>query len=123
MAKKSYSDHKEAMNGSELRSLNAEIKKYYKDNGWRATISKYKIGPRDLSPLVNPDGPAKPKPKAAKKASSAPKKRVATTKNGASRKKSAAASGTEIETYLKGVRAKNGGGYTVSEMLLDHMGV
>lgn len=125
MSKKSYSETKESMNGSEVRSLNAEIKKFYKEKGWRATISKFKIGPRDLSPVVNPDGAVKAKSKATAKKSSAtaPKKRVTTTKNGVSRKKSAAAPSSDIETYLKKTRAKNGGGYTVSEMLLDHMGM
>jgi hypothetical protein len=57
-----------------------EIKAYYKEHGWRATISKFGIAPKDLSPIVGGgDGPKKPAKKKKKKgvdgAGDAPKKK------------------------------------------------
>ncbi len=48
----------------------AEVKAYYEENGWRATISKYRIAPKDLSVFLGKSkAKKKPAAKAKKKAS------------------------------------------------------
>lgn len=60
-----------------------EIKAYYKEHGWKETISKFGIAPKDLSPIVKgstaPKKEAAPKKKKKKKAA-APKKKAAGAK-------------------------------------------
>lgn len=65
----------------------AEIKAYYEDNGWKATISKYRIAPKDLSVLLGKKKAAKKNPAKKSKAKKSTKKKPGRPKKSESVKK------------------------------------
>lgn len=56
-----------------MEATKKEVRDFYKENGWRETVSKFKIAPKDLSPIVN-GAKKKTKKKTAKKTKGAIKK-------------------------------------------------
>lgn len=71
-----------------------EIKSFLEENGWQATISEYKISPKELS-AIRGGKPSAPKKKAATKRGSAPRKKAAKKKTAKSTTKKASTKASE----------------------------